>query len=111
MREIRFSLLPAELYVLDVTIEGRPDPETGVIIDLSRFETIVNECVINRFDHKHLNTDCQEFATRNPSTENITRVVWDKLDGAFPGCRLHAVRVWETPRTYAEYTGDEAAHA
>lgn len=92
-------------YVVDVTIEGDPDPRTGVLLELPRFEAAVKERVIDRFDHKHLNADCPEFAARNPSVENITRTVWDHLVSAFPGCRLCSVRVWETPKTYAEYDG------
>jgi 6-pyruvoyltetrahydropterin/6-carboxytetrahydropterin synthase len=92
-------------YVVDVTIEGDPDPQTGVILGLPGFEAAVKERVIDRFDHKHLNADCPEFAARNPSVENITRTVWDHLVTAFPGCRLCSVRVWETSKTYAEYDG------
>jgi 6-pyruvoyltetrahydropterin/6-carboxytetrahydropterin synthase len=93
-------------YRVDVTVEGAPDEQTGVVIELPTFESIVKERVLDALDHKHLNTDCSEFASVNPSVENITRIIWEKLDGAFPGCRLARVRVWETPKTWAEYGGD-----
>jgi len=93
-------------YRFEVTVEGAPDGATGVVIELPAFESIVKERVVDVLDHKHLNTDCAEFAAINPSVENITRVIWEKLDGAFPGCRLQRVRVWETPKTWAEYGGD-----
>lgn len=93
-------------YVLEVTVAGKPDPVSGALISLPEFETLVKERVIDRFDHRHLNADCAEFAQLNPSVENITRVIWDLLAGAFGACRLHAVRVWETPKTYAEYRGE-----
>lgn len=93
-------------YVVSITLTGDPDPRTGTIIDLGACERIVNAAVIDRFDHKHLNMDCPEFSTLNPSVENITRVVYDKLDGAFAPATLTRVRVYETPKTYAEYTGE-----
>jgi len=69
----------------------------------------VKSRVIDVFDHKHLNEDCAEFAERNPSVENITRVIWDKLEGAFDPARLARVRVYETPKTWAEYRGSMAS--
>ncbi|NLU22175.1 MAG: 6-carboxytetrahydropterin synthase [Phycisphaerae bacterium] len=94
-------------YQLEVTVAGRPDPATGHVIPLRQMEEIVNERVINRFDHKHLNQDCPEFRTLNPSVENITRVIWGLLEGQFGAARLARVRVWETAKTYAEYEGSE----
>jgi 6-pyruvoyltetrahydropterin/6-carboxytetrahydropterin synthase len=91
-------------YVLEVTIEGEPDPATGALLALGRFEGTVKQRVIDRLDHQHLN-ECREFASLNPSAENIARVIWDLLVGAFDSAGLHAVRVWETPKTYAEYAG------
>ena len=93
-------------YVLEVTVAGRPDPANGTVIDLPAFESTVKERVIDRFDHRHLNADCAEFAHLNPTVENITRVIWDLLVDAFDRCRLHAVRVWETPKTFAECRGE-----
>ncbi len=65
-------------------------------------ESVVKERVVDRFDHKHLNLDCPEFADLNPSVENITTVIWNLLDGHLESARLFKVRVWETPKTYAE---------
>lgn len=90
-------------YVVRVTLKGAPDPRTRSIVALGNFEQIVNQRIIDRFDHKHLNLDCSEFASVNPTVENITRVIFDKLENAFPPARLESVRVYETPKTYAEY--------
>ncbi len=91
-------------YVLDVSIDGQVDPTTGLVIELPRFQRIVNEAVISPFDHKNLNLDCAEFTTLNPSVENIARVIWDRLESALEPCRLSRIRVWETSKTYAECT-------
>ena len=96
-------------YVLEVTLAGEPDPGSGTLVDLPVFEAAVKERVIDRFDHKHLNLDCPEFARLNPTVENITRVIWDLLEDAFgpsTAGRLRTVRVWETPKTFAEYRGE-----
>ncbi len=93
-------------YVVEVSVCGRPDERTGTIIDHAAFQRTVKERVLDRFDHKHLNADCPEFAELNPSVENITRVIWGLLADQFPPARLHTVRVWETAKTCAEYTGE-----
>jgi len=94
-------------YVLEVTVCGADVAGKGFLTDVSRLDRFVLERVIEPFDHKNLNLECPEFARLNPSVENIARVIWDRLDGAFEGCRLASVRVWETPRTCAEYTGGD----
>ena len=92
--------------VVNVTLKGVPNETTGSLFPLGDFEHIVNERVVNPFDHKHLNLDVPEFADLNPSVENITRVIFNRLKDAFPPATLAAVRVYETPKTYAEYRGD-----
>ncbi|MGE0479121.1 MAG: 6-pyruvoyl tetrahydropterin synthase family protein [Phycisphaerae bacterium] len=91
-------------YLLEVTLVGTPDPASGALTPLPKFEALVKERVIDRLDHKHLNEDTAEFREVNPSVENIARVVWSMLDGAFGDVTLHRVRVWETPKTCAEYS-------
>ena len=92
-------------YVVEVTIRGTVDDATGRIIDHAHFQRTVGEIVIDRFDHKHLNLDCPEFATLNPTVENIARVVFKRLAGSLSPCELAMVRIWETPKTFAEYAG------
>ncbi len=93
-------------YVLRVTLTGVPDGVRGVIVPLGDVTRIVNDRVIERFDHKHLNLDCPEFAEVNPSVENITRTIYEKLQGAFEPATVSRVRVYETPKTYAEYPAE-----
>ncbi len=90
-------------YVVEITIGGEPDPQPGRVFPLPRLERIVHERVIERLDHKHLNVDLPEFAELNPSVENIARVIHGWLDGEFAPARLLRVRVYETPRTWADY--------
>lgn len=93
-------------YVVEVTVGGTPDAASGMLVPLADLERTVAEHVITLFDHKHLNEDCPEFAQLNPSVENIARVIWDKLKGRFEHACLRRVRVYETPRTWADYDGE-----
>lgn len=92
-------------YLVDVTIEGEPDPRTGLLLATDELERRVAERVIRRLDHKHLNLDTPEFAALNPSVENIAMVVWRLLDGQLAPARLASVRIYETPKTWAEFSG------
>jgi 6-pyruvoyltetrahydropterin/6-carboxytetrahydropterin synthase len=92
-------------YRLEVTVGGTPDPRSGAVLPLPRFEQVVKERVIDRLDHTHLNVDAAEFRAVNPSVENIARVIWDMLVDHVGPARLHCIRVWETAKTCAEYTG------
>jgi 6-pyruvoyltetrahydropterin/6-carboxytetrahydropterin synthase len=94
-------------YEVQVTLRGEPD-ENGVLADVPEFERIVAETVIQRFDHKHLNTELPEFRQTIPSVENIARVIYGLLRPKFDGARgkLASVTVWETPKTWCEYAED-----
>lgn len=92
-------------YELQVTLRGVPDEKTGLLIDVPRFESIVNEAVIQRFDHKNLNVEVPEFGDLNPSVENIAATIYRLLKPRFEAehAKLASVTVWETPKTWAEY--------
>ena len=92
-------------YLLEVTVVGSVDGPTGCVLPLPAFEQIVNDRVIERLDHKHLNDDTEEFHAVNPSVENIARVIWKMLADHVAPAKLDRVRVWETPKTWAEYSG------
>ncbi|MBK7406077.1 MAG: 6-carboxytetrahydropterin synthase [Phycisphaerales bacterium] len=85
-------------------------PASGAGISIDALERVVQDAVIERFDHKHLNLDTAEFADGsglNPSVENIAMVCFRLLErpvaGLGSGVSLASVRVWETDRTSAEY--------
>jgi 6-pyruvoyltetrahydropterin/6-carboxytetrahydropterin synthase len=90
-------------YELEVTVAGDPGP-TGEVMNVHVLQRLVNEQVIDVFDHKHLNLDCPDFRGLNPTVENIARVIHGRLrPHVSPPGRLVSVRVWETPKTMAEY--------
>lgn len=90
-------------YLVEISLVGPVDERTGAVYPLPRFETLVRREVIDRFDHKHLNTDTEEFRDVNPSVENIARTIWTILQPKVAPARLGRVRVWETAKTCAEY--------
>jgi 6-pyruvoyltetrahydropterin/6-carboxytetrahydropterin synthase len=89
-------------YELQVTLSGEPDAN-GVLIDVPAFERIVAERVVDRFDHKHLNLEVPEFREVIPSVENIAKTAYQLLKPAL-GEKLATVTVWETPKTWCEYS-------
>lgn len=66
-------------YVLEVWVEGEVDPLTGFVIDLKILKEIIQNDIIERFDHRNLNLDCPEFKHINPTAENISMVIWNLL--------------------------------
>lgn len=93
-------------YIVEVTVAGRPDAAVGAVLPLPAFERVVKERVIDALDHKHLNEDTEHFRDVNPSVENIARVIWGLLEGSTASARLARVRVYETPKTWADYAGE-----
>lgn len=90
-------------YLLDVTVEGAVDADTGMVIDVGDLKRIVMVEVLDRFDHRHLNLDTEEFRTRVPTTEALAVVIWDHLEGRLPaGVQLSRVRVARDASTYVE---------
>ncbi len=90
-------------YELIVKITGVPNEATGYVYDLKELSDLIQENVLNRFDHKNLNLDTAEFKNLNPSAENIAVVIYDilraKIDKQFG---VH-IRLYETERNFVEY--------
>lgn len=90
-------------YEIEVKVTGIPAADTGFVIDLKLLSDIINESVIEKFDHKNLNLDVKEFSNLNPTAENIVIVIYKMLRQKI-NKELHLqVRLYETPRNYAEY--------
>ncbi|MBM3320620.1 MAG: 6-carboxytetrahydropterin synthase [Candidatus Eisenbacteria bacterium] len=92
-------------YVVEVTVGGAVDPRTGTVGNLVEIDCVVNDLVIEYLDHKHLNSDVEEFRDLNPTAENIARVIWDRLGENVGGAKLHRIRLYETARNIADYYG------
>jgi len=98
-------------YVVRVTVEGAPGDD-GVVIGLPQLEATVKQHVINPMDHRNLNVELNQFRQTNPTVENIACAIWDMLQPAIQAIpqrdiRLHQVRVYETPKTWADCQGTD----
>lgn len=92
-------------YYLEVTVSGKPDPITGMITNIADVDDIVEEEIMKRFDHKHLNLDTEEFQALNPTSENVAVVAWDLLAPRLSN--LYKIGLYETEKNYFEYYGSE----
>jgi len=93
-------------YVLEVTLEGEPDPVTGMVFDLSRLKSIINDAVIGPMDHRFLNHEVPPFDRVVPTAENIAVEVWNRLAPHFhDGALLRNVRLYETEDLWVDYSG------
>ncbi len=92
-------------YDLHVSVTGPIDPETGYVIDIKILADIILEEVEMPFDHKNLNLDVPEFENLNPTAENISVVIWNKLRKRIEGNLELEVTLFETPRNSVTYKG------
>ncbi len=96
-------------YVLEVTVRGRPDPETGYIIDLGGLKQILQRAVVDKCDHRNLNDEVDFLRGIIPSTENLVIAFWREIAPHLPpAAALHRVRLYETPRNFADFYGPDA---
>lgn len=90
-------------YELIVKVTGIPDTATGYLMDMKLLSDLIQQYVIEKFDHRNLNEDCSEFKNLNPTAENIAIVIYDILrDKIQPELELQ-VRLYETERNFVEY--------
>lgn len=90
-------------YELEIKVTGAIDEATGYVMDLKILSDLVNERVLEKFDHKNLNVDVEEFKTLNPTAENIVIVIYNLLRPHIAQQNELFIRLFETPRNYVEY--------
>lgn len=90
-------------YELIVKLVGIPDPETGYVYDLKLLSDLIQEQIMEKFDHKNLNEDTVEFKNLNPTAENIAVVIYNILrEKIEPQFELQ-IKLFETERNFVEY--------
>jgi len=90
-------------YDIEVKVVGEVDPVTGMVIDLKILKEIIKDEVEDRFDHKNLNLDTEDFKDIQPTTENICYVIWSLLSNRLGDQYDITVRLYETPRNFVEF--------
>jgi 6-pyruvoyltetrahydropterin/6-carboxytetrahydropterin synthase len=97
-------------YVVEVTVEGEPDPVTGMVRDLKEIKDVINQEIIEPFDHRFLNREVAPFDKIIPTAENIAAEIWSRLDSRLTNgvSRLHSVKLHETSDLSVEVRGPRA---
>ena len=90
-------------YDLEVKIVGYVDSQTGYLIDLKKLSNIIQEKVLEKFDHKNLNLDTIEFKDLNPTAENIAMVIFNLIRPEINIDLDLQIRLYETERNFVEY--------
>ena len=93
-------------YEIEVKVTGEINPDTGFVINLSDLKAIIKAEIEDRFDHKNLNLDVEEFREVIPTTENFCHIIWKLLRSHIDSKMEVKVRLYETPRNYVEYPAD-----
>jgi 6-pyruvoyltetrahydropterin/6-carboxytetrahydropterin synthase len=84
-------------YACVVSVEGPIDPATGMVIDLGQLDRALETEVVARFDHRNINLEVPEFADGGliPTSENLARFIFDRVQAALGGIRVRSVRIDE----------------
>ena len=90
-------------YDLIVKVTGDVDPETGYVMDMKILKDLIKSEVTEKFDHKNLNLDTDEFKDLNPTAENIARVIYEKLRAGIDSKHSLRITLYETQRNFVEY--------
>jgi 6-pyruvoyltetrahydropterin/6-carboxytetrahydropterin synthase len=97
-------------FDLIITVKGKPDPETGFVVDLKKLSTLIRKEITDKLDHKNLNVDVDFMQGKLASTENLAMEIWRIMETHLPSItqygKLHRVKLYETPRNYVEYFGE-----
>ena len=93
-------------YVVEVTVAGKVDERSGMVMDLKDLKALLEREVLEPFDHKFLNEEVRIFDEKIPTTENIALEIWSRLEEKLSVGKLHRVRLYETPDLFVDYFGE-----
>jgi 6-pyruvoyltetrahydropterin/6-carboxytetrahydropterin synthase len=93
-------------YVIEITVGGTVDPETGMVVNLSHVDSVLRREFVDAVDHRHLNRDVDFMQGVIPTAENIALAAFHRLEPHFKPARLLKVRVVESENNAAEVNAD-----
>jgi 6-pyruvoyltetrahydropterin/6-carboxytetrahydropterin synthase len=93
-------------YEIEITVAGDPGRETGMVIDLKKLADIIEEEIIERVDHKHLNQDVDFMRGIIPTAENLAMAFWKILAPKIREGSLVSIKLYESVNNYVEYRGE-----
>ncbi|HAL57388.1 MAG TPA: 6-pyruvoyl tetrahydrobiopterin synthase [Bacteroidetes bacterium] len=94
-------------YVLEVTVAGEPQPETGYVVDLKKLKEVIKREILDKVDHKHLNHDVDFLSGVIPTAEHLAKAFWQILLPKIQGGTLYSIRLHETENNVIEYRGEQ----
>lgn len=92
-------------YVLDVTVRGEADAQTGMVMDLNVIAQLLQREVFAEVDHRNLETDVPWLAGQVTTAENVARAIWRRIEPELQG-KLHRVRLYESRDNFVDYGGE-----
>ena len=92
-------------YVLEVTVKGEVEEETGMVLDLKTLKKLITHEIIDKVDHKNLNVDVKFLEGVIPTAENIAIKFWEILEPKIEKGQLHEVKLFESERNFVIYKG------
>jgi 6-pyruvoyltetrahydropterin/6-carboxytetrahydropterin synthase len=93
-------------YELEVTVAGSLPPETGMVMDLKKLADIIEDEIVEKVDHKHLNLDVDFLRGIIPTAENMAIVFWEILERKITEGKLYSIKVYESENNFVEYRGE-----
>ena len=90
-------------YDLEVTVIGEVDQESGYLIDMKTLSDLIKAEILDKFDHKNLNLDVEDFKDLNPTAENIIKVIYNKLREKLDDTFELKIKLYETERNIVVY--------
>ena len=95
-------------YILDITITGTVDEDSGFIYDIQKLKSLVDNKVIKVLDHSQIQEDINWFKSKQPSTENLVLFIWESIASHIDKpAKLYKIKLRETPTIFTEYYGPE----
>ena len=97
-------------FELIVTVRGRPDPETGFVLDMKKLSKLIEKEILDKVDHKNLNVDVDFMQGKMASCEILVEEFWKilapEIHKMAPQAALYSIRLYETPKNYVEFFGE-----
>ena len=95
-------------YILDITITGTVDEDSGFIYDIQKLKSLVDDKVIKVLDHSQIQEDINWFKGKQPSTENLVLFIWESIASHVDKpAKLYKIKLRETPTIFTEYYGPD----
>ena len=92
-------------YDLEVTVTGYTNEESGYLIDMKKLSDTIKSEILDRYDHKNLNLDVDDFKALNPTAENISKVIYNRLRNKLDSKFELKIKLYETERNIVVYPG------